>query len=99
MIPLNAGIVGSIGGLDEVKKLPCVADFIQYYNIGETVEQRFIGTLGQHFGRFTAVADEETEIYDAVEKINNTLKIFDTDGMEMNVFKFDRKRMEHKEII
>ena len=29
--------------------------------IGETVEQRFIGTLGQHFGRFTFVAETAEE--------------------------------------
>ena len=92
MLPLNAGTIGSVEGLDEVKNIPCVADFMQYYNLGETVEERVIGTLGQHFGRFTFVAETADEIYSAVEEINKTLVVKDTNGEVMNVLKFDLKR-------
>lgn len=93
MVPLNAGTVGEIEGLEEVKKIACIRDFIQYYNVGDTVEERFIGTLGQHFGRFTMIAHTPEEIFDAVEKIQKTLVIKDTDGNILNQLKFNLNRI------
>lgn len=93
MVPLNAGTIGEIIGLEEVKKIPCISDFIQYYHVGGTVEERFIGTLGQHFGRFSFIAATSEEIYEAVEKIQKTLVIKDTNGNEMNTMKFDLGRI------
>ena len=93
MVPMNAGTVTRIEGLQEVLSLPCIADFIQYYNTGDVVEKRFIGTLSQHFGRFTLVAETCEEIYEAVEKIQKTLKIYDENDQEMNVLKFDLGRI------
>ncbi len=88
-VPLN---VGSIEGLEDCKALPCMKDFIQYYHVGDTVEEKVIGTLGQHFGRFTMIAQTEQELDDAVQMINRTLFIRDTDGNEMNSMKFDLAR-------
>lgn len=93
MVPLNIGTVSEIEGLEEAKALSCVADFIQYYNVGETVEKRFIGTLSQHFGRFTLLADSEEEIFDTVRKIQSTLTVYDENKKPMNVLKFDLSRI------
>ena len=93
MVPLNSGTIRKIEGLDEVCSIKCVSDFIQYYNVGDTVEKRFIGTLSQHFGRFTLIADTQAEIYDAVKKIQSTLAVFDENNREMNVLKFDLDRI------
>lgn len=93
MVPLRVGTIGEIEGLEEVKKIDCISDFIQYYNVGSTVEERFIGTLAQHFGRITMIAKTSEEIFAAVEKIQKTLVIKDTDGKVMNELKFDLKRI------
>jgi len=91
-IPLNVGTIASIEGLEEAKKLPCVTDFIQYYRVGDTIKESVIGTLGQHFGRFTFISEDVREIEAAVEKINASLFIRDTDGKIMNEMKFDMER-------
>lgn len=93
MIPLCAGKIGSVEGLETVKAIPCVKDFIQYYYAGQSVLERSIGTLGQHFGRFTFIADTDKEIFDAVEQIHHTLVVRDTDGNRMNQMLFDLKRI------
>lgn len=93
MVPLNAGTVGRIDGLEESKKLPAVKDFIQYYREGGTVEKSYIGTLSQHFGRFSIIADSSEEILHTVDAIQKTLRVYDTEGNRMNVMQFDLARM------
>ncbi len=56
MIPLDSGTIGSIEGLDEIMKMECIVDFLQYYKSGDTIGPEVMGTLGQHFGRFTLKA-------------------------------------------
>lgn len=94
MIPLNAGTIGRIEELEEAKSEKAVTDFLQYYEVGSTVEPRFIGTLQQHFGRFTLIADSKEEIAAAAGRILDRLKIYDTNGALMNVLKFDLARPE-----
>lgn len=93
MVPLNTGTIGKIEGLEEAKSLPQVIDFIQYYYVGSTIKKENIGTLQQHFGRFTLIADSQAQLISAVEKIQAMLKIYDTDGNEMNTLKYDVARL------
>ncbi|MBQ8797169.1 MAG: ATP-grasp domain-containing protein, partial [Oscillospiraceae bacterium] len=57
MVPLCAGTIGRIEGLDKVKAHKAILDVLQYYHEGDTVEQRVIGTLGQHFCRAYYIVD------------------------------------------
>ena len=72
--------------------MPCVKDFIQYYHVGDSVLPKHIGTLGQHFGRFTFVADSFDEVEAAVHRINAELVISDVNGKKMNNMPFDTNR-------
>ncbi|MBQ7038211.1 MAG: ATP-grasp domain-containing protein [Clostridia bacterium] len=92
MLPLTVGTIGKIEGLDAVLALPCVTDFIQYYHAGDTLKPEHMGTLSQHFGRLSLLADREEEILDAVRFVNDTLVVTDTDGKRMNVMLFDPQR-------
>ncbi len=91
-VPLNAGTISRIEGLEEMKSLPVVKDFIQYYQVGDTVKESVIGTLGQHFGRFTMIADTEAELQEAINTINKTLRLYDENGTQMNTLFFDTSR-------
>lgn len=91
-IPLCAGQISSVEGLEDLKSILCLQDFIQYYHPGDSVSEQHIGTLGQHFGRFTFIADNAQEIFDAVERINRELIIRDTNGNIMNLTPFDTNR-------
>lgn len=94
MIPLNSGTIGKVEGLEASKALPTVTDFIQYYREGETVRKEFIGTLQQHFGRFTFIADSVDKLTETVRFIQANLVIRNTDNERMNVLQFDLNRLQ-----
>ncbi len=96
-IPLNAGTLARIEGLEESKRLPKVTDVLQYYYLGETVEERVIGTLGQQFCRFTVIADSVEEYIATADKIQKTIKVYDTQGRQMNTMDMDFGRLSAME--
>lgn len=94
MIPLDCGTISAIEGLDEIKSWDGVTDFLQYYHVGETVKENYMGTLMQHFGRFTLKAENRRNMINLVNKIEQTLKILDADGKDMHTMKFDTDRIK-----
>ena len=93
MIPLNCGTIGSIKGLNEILQNDYIIDFLQYYNIGEEVRPEVLGTLGQHFGRFTLQTSNKKEMISAIKNIQEKLIITDLNGEDMYKMKFDVKRL------
>ena len=94
MYPLSVGTIGRIEGLEEVKSHPAVRDFIQYYREGDTMEQRFVGTLGQQFCRITFIVDTPEQEKEAINFFQKTLNIYDTQGNKMNNLPFDVTRLD-----
>lgn len=94
MIPLSAGVIGNIDGLPECQCMPAVCDFIQYYDKGDCVEEQYIGTLQQLFGRFTLAADLEETLLDTIDLIQKKLKVWDVNGDEMTTMPFDLQRVK-----
>ena len=92
-VPLKAGTIGSIKGLNKILQSKNIVDFIQYYQIGEEITEDKIGTLLQHFCRFKFIANSKNEIVDMIDKILNLLTIEDTEGNNMIYAKFDTKRL------
>lgn len=93
MVPLNAGTISKIEGLEAVKNHPCVCDFLQYYKEGSTVEKRFIGTLGQHFCRITFVCKSTEEMVSLINFFKDSIKIYDENSNIMNTLRFDTERI------
>ncbi len=94
MIPLDCGTIFKIEGLDEILSWNNVTDFLQYYHEGDTVKESYMGTLMQHFGRFTLKAGNKQEMIDLVNRIERTLKIMDSQGRDLHTMKFDTKRIK-----
>lgn len=92
MMPLNTGTIGKIEGLECIKESAKVVDFLQYYKVGDTIEQKVIGTLGQHFGRITFIVDSHEEELELIKTFQENVHIYDTDGNVMNTLKFDVER-------
>ena len=92
-LPLKAGIIGDIKGLDEIKRMECVSDFVQYYNVGDLITEDKIGTLMQHFGRVKIVAKSKEDIITAIDKIQDTLRVVNQEGQDMLYMRFDTRRM------
>ena len=94
MFPLDAGTIGRIEGLEQIKNHKAVCDYIQYYNVGDTIQPRFIGTLGQHFCRITFLAESHEEAIEYVQYFQKNLVIYNTEGKQMNNLPFDVKRLD-----
>lgn len=93
MIPLDCGTIGSIKGLNEIMEKNYILDFLQYYHVGETIVPEVMGTLGQHFGRFTLQAKDKDEMIAAVREIQKTLLVQNIGGEDMYSMKFDIERL------
>ncbi len=93
-IPLKAGVVGEIIGLEDVRKLDGVTDIVQYYKVGEEVKPHFVGTLMQHFCRVKFIRNSHKEILEIINTIQNTLTINDINNNDMVYKRFDIDRMK-----
>ena len=93
-VPLKAGTVGSIEGIDEIKKDPAVLDVVQYYHEGDTLEERLLGTLAQHFCRVKLIADSVEAYKEKVNWVQSVIKVTDTNGENMIYKFFDTNRMQ-----
>ena len=94
MAPLSVGTIAKVEGVEKIRSHPSVVDYIQYYNEGDTVEKRVIGTLGQHFCRITFIAENEEEAKETVRLFQELLRVTDTEGKRMNALQFDTGRMK-----
>ena len=91
--PLDEGEISEIIGFEEVLKHPSIVDCMQYYHIGGIVKKEFIGTLSQHFCRFTLIVDSKEELTNFIKYVEKTLRVIDTKGNKMNNFIFDLNRL------
>lgn len=93
-IPLKPGIVGCIDGVDEVRACGQVVGINQYYQVGDKVEDSFIGTLSQHFCRVKIMTNSIDEYRDTITYIQNTIKVFDNTGSDQVYRRFDLSRLK-----
>lgn len=92
MIPLREGVISRIDGLDEVKRITAVSDFIQYYKENDVIDSTCIGTLQQLFGRFSFITNSLEELLAAIDEIQKKLKVYDEYGDVMTTLPFDLAR-------
>ena len=93
MMPLDVGTIGKIEGVEKIKEHPAIVDYIQYYDVGDTISRRNIGTLGQHFCRATFICETEEEAVSTLEYFRDSVVVYDTDGNRMNKLLFDTSRL------
>ena len=93
MAPLNIGTISKIEGVEDIKNHPCVCDYLQYYNVGDTIENRVIGTLGQHFCRITFLCDSHSEMISLIDLFQKTLCVYDENNKKMNSLQFNTERL------
>ncbi len=93
MIPINAGTIAEIKGLDAVKNEASIVQFLQYYHEGDTVSEKAIGTLSQQFARIAVMAESKDELVSIINRLQDSISIKDTDGNEMYTMRFDTNRL------
>lgn len=80
---LRGGTIASIEGLDIIQNLKECVNITQFYQVGETVPPSVIGNLGQSFARIHLVGNSISEIKNAIDQVDNKLKVISVDGEEM----------------
>lgn len=93
-IPLKAGTIGTIEGIDEIKADPAVLDLVQYYQVGDVLEERLIGTLAQHFCRVKLITDSVEAFKEKIDRVQSMIKVRDVNGENMIYKQFDVNRMQ-----
>lgn len=93
MIPLSAGTIASISGMEHLDADPAVLAYIQYYHEGDTIREEDQGNLSQQFARVYLVAQTKDELIAHVNRIQDAITIKDTSGNEMFNLRFDTNRL------
>lgn len=93
VLPINAGTIAKIEGLDDIEKEDAVIQFIQYYHEGDTVSPAVIGTLNQHCARISLKAGSKEELVKILNRLQDSVSIKDTEGNEMYTMRFDTNRI------
>lgn len=92
-IPMKVGTIASIDGIEECRKNMNVVNLIQYYNVGDEITEKKIGTLDQHFCRFKLILDDYSQLGEKINFVMDHLKVLDTDGNNMIYSRFDINRL------
>lgn len=98
-IPLRAGTIYKIKGIDKIKNDSTVIDILQYYYEGDSIEPDKIGTLMQHFCRIKILTSSREQYIQKINWIQDELKIVDKEGRDMIYRKFDTNRMYVEDIM
>ena len=84
---LKGGTISKIEGLEEIKNHPSVVAMFTRFSVGDTIVETH--NVNQRFAEIDLVCKDGEETAKTTEFIYNTLKIYDEDGNDMLVSKFD----------
>lgn len=93
MIPLDAGTIAAIHGIEKVKNDPAVISYIQYYREGDTISEQSQGTLIQQFARIFIAAPDKDALVRTTNRLQDGISIISTEGKEMYTMRFDTNRL------
>ena len=91
---LRAGKIGSVEGLDEIRKNPCILCVFERFGVGDVIEETH--NVNQRFAEIDIVCNDNDEMKNTVRWIYETLKIFDENGNDMMVSKCDSSVYEER---
>ena len=80
---IKPGVISNIIGADVVTNLHDVVKYTQYYQIGEEMPDRLIGTLGQTFAKIHIVSKDLFSMATTIDKIKKTINVLDNTGAPM----------------
>lgn len=81
--PLSVGVISSVNGFNEIKKIPEVIDVTCFYSEGDEIVQKHINTLDQLFARAIIVAESKFELFKILQIIRSIVTIKNQEGKEM----------------
>ena len=88
------GTIARIEGVDEAKAYPEVADVVIAHYPGETITEKMRGLLAQISVRSFGSVEKEEQLYEAMKKVEKTIRIISTDNELMNLPGIESKDIE-----
>lgn len=77
------GTIKEFVGIREIERMDGVIKFLSNHEVGETVSEERLGTLGQIAARVFVVAEEKIRLEEVREKVMSTLKVIDVNGKDL----------------
>lgn len=93
MVPINAGTIATISGIQAIEEEKSVIHFQQNYKEGDTIPESAMGTLAQQFARISVHAQNKAEMIRIINRLQDGISIRDTNGNEMYTMRFDTDRL------
>lgn len=90
-VVLKPGKIHKIEGLDKIKKKKEIVSVSQRYNEGDVVGEYY--NVNQRFAEINMLCNSIEQTSETVEWIYDTLKIYDEEGNDMKIAKFDTNRI------
>ncbi|MBE6663243.1 MAG: hypothetical protein E7602_01930 [Ruminococcaceae bacterium] len=84
---LRAGTISKIEGVEEIRNHPYVVAMFTRFSVGDTIVETH--NVNQRFAEIDLVCQSDEDARDTTEFIYKTLKIYDQEGNDMLVSKFD----------
>ena len=88
------GKIGELKGREEVLKYPEVAQAIVAHYPGETITESMKGLLAQICIRILGTVDNEEDLYPAMKKVEDAIKIISTEGKNLKLAGIEPKDVE-----
>jgi biotin carboxylase len=88
------GTIARIEGVEEAKAYPEVADVVIAHVPGETITENMRGLLAQITVRSFGSVDQKEQLYDAMHKVEETIRVISTEGELMNLPGIEPKDIE-----
>ncbi len=86
-IPLREGTIGKVEGAEKLTNINGVVNFTHFCDEGDTILPKHINTLSQLYGRVMIVRDDQKSLFEGLKQIRDTIKIYDTAGNDMILWK------------
>lgn len=93
---VKPGVIETINGVEDIKKIPGVIDAVLAHVEGETIPESSKGTLNQIALRAFAIASSKKELKKVLDEIYNSLEIISSDGEDMLLSGLDTKALGGK---
>lgn len=80
---LKKGKIKEISGLEKAENDPRIVANVQRLNVGDTVEEDWIGTERQVLTRLYIICDSREELKNCIKEYEDTVKVVSDDGADM----------------
>lgn len=90
---IKPGEIGTIKGVEGIKKLPNVIDMVLSYEIGDVIPQEALGTLQQVVARVFAFADTLDDLATLMYEVHKKFEVLSADGEDMLLPCFDVREL------